>query len=92
MMEWYIGSRNCWSVATGIHGRHFREFLDEETWKRYLSTFPSGSIQDHWRSFFAILLLFRELAVPVGHALGYSYPLSADEAATEFCMRMFEGW
>jgi aminoglycoside 6-adenylyltransferase len=89
MIEWYIGSRNGWSVATGVHGRYFRDNLDGSTWKEYLSTFPSGCIADHWRSFFALLLLFRRLAVSVAEALGYGYPDLTDAEASGYCMDLF---
>ena len=90
MMEWHIGSSRDWNAAAGIHGRHFRELVDDDIWSGYVSTFASGSQEDHWRAFFSMLVLFRRLAVGTAFRLGYDYPQSTDEAAVSRCMEIFE--
>jgi len=90
MMGWHIGSSMDWNAAAGIHGRYFRELVEEDIWSEYVSTFASGTLEDHWRGFFSMLLLFRRLAVTTAGRLGYRYPRDTDEAAVSRCMEIFE--
>jgi aminoglycoside 6-adenylyltransferase len=88
VIAWYIGLQHCWSVNTGVCGRRFKEFLDEETWTEYAATFAGADIEDNWRAFFNAVDLFRKLATSVGNALGYEYPVQTDIEMTCFYLNI----
>jgi aminoglycoside 6-adenylyltransferase len=90
IVEWYIGSQNGWSVNTGVHGRWFKKYLDEETWVELESTYTGTKIEENQQAFFRFIALFRRLATVVGHQLDYGYPLELDKEVTEYCCHIFE--
>ncbi len=84
MIEWYIGLQNDWSVNTGVRGRYFKRYLDEQTWREYESTFAGAAIEEQWQAFLNAVGLFRKLAKLVGDQLGYPYPETVDRKMTEY--------
>ncbi|MCX5756980.1 MAG: aminoglycoside 6-adenylyltransferase [Candidatus Hydrogenedentes bacterium] len=84
IIEWFIGLQNEWSVNTGVRGRNFKHYLDDETWSEYESTFARADVQEHWQAFFNALALFRKLARIVGETLGYEYPARLDREMTDY--------
>jgi aminoglycoside 6-adenylyltransferase len=84
VLEWYIGLQNDWSVNTGVRGRKFKRYLDEQTWMEYESTFAGAAIEEQWRAFFNAVALFRKMAKYVGDHLGYPYPEAVDKEMTEY--------
>lgn len=84
VIEWFIGLQHDWSVNTGICGRKFKRYLDEQTWAAYESTFAGAGLEEQWQAFFSAVTLFRKLAKQVGNALGYRYPEKIDRDMTEY--------
>ena len=84
VIEWFIGLHNDWSVNTGICGRKFKRYLDEQTWAEYESTFAGAGLDKQWQAFFSAVALFRKLAKQVGDILGYTYPEKIDRDMTEY--------
>lgn len=84
IIEWFIGLQNSWSVNTGVCGRKFKRYLDDQTWREYESTFAVADIEEQWQAFSNGVKLFRRLAKSVGEALGYVYPEKVDREMTEY--------
>lgn len=84
MIRWFIGLQNDWSVNTGVCGRKFKRYLDDQTWQEYESTFARAAIQEQWHAFFNSVNLFRRLAMLVGDSLGYEYPEKVDREMTGY--------
>ena len=88
VIDWSIGLRHDWAVNTGICGKTFKKYLDDETWSEYESTFARAGIEEHWQAFFNAVALFRRLAKLVGKSLGYEYPEQVDRDMTEYYLRI----
>lgn len=84
VIEWFIGLRHGWSVNTGLRGKHFKRYLNDELWSEYTATFAGAEIEEHWQAFFNAVALFRKLARIVGEGLGYAYPMQIDKEMTEY--------
>jgi hypothetical protein len=39
------GLQNDWSVNTGVRGRAFKRYLDDQTWQEYESTFAGAAVR-----------------------------------------------
>ena len=85
VVAWFIGSQHGWSVNTGVHGKWFKTYLDEETWAELELTYTGPKIEENWEAFFRFIALFRRLATAVANELGYSYPVALDKEVTEYC-------
>ena len=85
IVEWYIGLDTEWSVNTGNCGKHFKNYLDAETWEEFEDTFAGSDIEENWEAFYNTILLFRKLAQIVGEALTYEYPIRIDTEVTGYC-------
>ena len=90
MISWHLGSLHDWQVNVGVHGRHFKKLLEQETWEAYESTFPKAEIEDHWQAFLDTLALFRGLAVRLAERLGYHYLHELDQNVSRYCQRIRE--
>ena len=88
IIEWYIGLQQNWTVNTGVLGRKFKRYLDDEIWSEYESTFAGSSIEENWAAFFNAVALFRKLANIVAEGLGYEYPSQTDREMTEYYSRI----
>ena len=88
IIEWYIGTRNNWSVSSGKHGRFFRRYIDEQTWAEVEATFVDADLENNWRALFDTIGLFRKLAKRVAKDLGYDYPDTLDHKVTDYCRQI----
>ena len=88
VIEWTIGLEHNWQVNTGMHGRKFKQYLDDKTWAEYESTFCGASIEENWQAFRNAVALFRRLAKAVGERLGYEYPEQVDRDASAYYARI----
>ena len=88
IIEWFIGLQQDWSVNTGICGRWFKRYLDDETWSEYTETYAGKDIEGNWQAFFNAVALFRKLAKNVGSSLGYEYPEQLDKEMMEYYSRI----
>jgi aminoglycoside 6-adenylyltransferase len=91
MIEWSIGARNDWSVATGVQGRFFKRYLDGPTWAELEATYAGAGIAENVDAFRRMIELFRRLAVDLAERLGHSYPNELDRDVWAYCERLLEG-
>ena len=78
MLSWKIGVETDFSVSVGKSAKYMYRWLSEEEWKRYLSTYADGSVEECWKAVFRMCDLFEEVAIYVAEKLGYAY--NVDEA------------
>lgn len=90
MLEWCAGVEHNWSAPTGSLGKGLKKLLPPATWSRLEDTYAGAGTQENWEALFRTITLFREVAIEVGKALGYEYPLELDQRVTAFVQRMQE--
>lgn len=84
MLEWRMEIDHDWSVKTGALGKGLKKQLPPDIWAALELTYVGARIEANWTAFFAAIDLFRRVAVEVGQALGYPYPLDLDRRATAY--------
>lgn len=88
MLEWQIELHHNWSVPTGALGKGLRKQLPPELWSQLESTYAGANIPDNWEALFRTITLYRQVAIEVGEALGYEYPLDLDQRVTGYVQKM----
>jgi aminoglycoside 6-adenylyltransferase len=88
IVEWYIGLKNGWSVETGSHGKFFKQYLDDDTWSEYQTTFAGSDKNENWLAFLRSLEFFRKISTFIGKHLNYDYPEKVDNEVTEYCINI----
>jgi aminoglycoside 6-adenylyltransferase len=81
-LEWKLELAHDWSLRPGSHGRGLEQRLPRETWDALAATYVGTGIEDNWNALLRTTTLFREVAIEVGQALGYTYPQHVDDAVT----------
>lgn len=84
IIEWFIGTKYHWQISTNKHGRLFKKYLDDETWRELEKTFSGSKIEENREALFAVVKLFRRLAMSLAEDLNYSYPCKLDEEITAY--------
>ena len=90
MIEWHIEIEHDWSLKPGAYGKGLKKLLDSNTWSALESTYAGASLEDNWDAFFRTADLFRETAIAVADALGYSYPERIDSRVTRYLQTVRE--
>lgn len=73
MVCWAIGMRNEFAVSAGKHGKYFKNFLNEEEYRRYAATYSGGADEDFWEALFQACGLFEDLSRQVAKRFSYPY-------------------
>jgi aminoglycoside 6-adenylyltransferase len=82
LLEWRIELDHDWSLRPGAYGRGLERLLPAELVTELHATYVGSGVDDNWEALFRTTALFRRVATEVADALGYRYPLEADEAVT----------
>ena len=88
LLEWRLEIDHNWSVPVGSLGKGLRKQLPPELWSQLEDTYAGGGIEENWEALFRTLALFRQVAVEVGEALRYEYPLDLDRRVTAYVQEM----
>jgi aminoglycoside 6-adenylyltransferase len=88
MLEWRAELYYNWSVPIGWLGKGLKKRLPPEIWSQLEETYAGGTIEENWEALFRTMALFRQVALEVGEALGYEYPLTLDERVTAYVKNM----
>ncbi|HET7233840.1 MAG TPA: aminoglycoside 6-adenylyltransferase [Longimicrobium sp.] len=91
MLEWHAAAAHGWSVPVGAYGRRMREMVDAETWREVEATFAGAGTDDGWNALWAMLGVFRRLALHVAGQLGFTYPRELDDTMMEHLERVRGG-
>ncbi|MCP3764968.1 aminoglycoside 6-adenylyltransferase [Domibacillus sp. A3M-37] len=84
MVAWWIGCKYNFQVSAGKMGKYFRNYLTEDYWTMYKSTYSNCEKEVFWMSIFAACTLFRELALDVATQLGFPYAAEEEAAMLHF--------
>jgi aminoglycoside 6-adenylyltransferase len=78
LLEWKIGFDTGFSVSVGKSGKYMARWLPEETWRRYIGTYPRADIEEIWSAVLVMCDLVDEAAREISQCAGFSY--DQDEA------------
>ena len=84
MLEWRAELDHNWSVPIGSLGKGLKKRLPPKLWSALEDTYAGGKMEENWEALFRTMALFRRVAMEVGEALGYEYPLALDERVTAY--------
>ncbi|MCI9127902.1 MAG: aminoglycoside 6-adenylyltransferase [Eubacterium sp.] len=73
MLDWKAGILTGWTVSTGKSSKYLYQWLPEEEWQMFLSSYFDGNVDNAWKSVFCMCELFRDVAQFVGGKLGWEY-------------------
>ena len=91
MLGWYTGMWHDWRVSIGKQGKFLGDLLSAEDFAQVCATYPHADRDDIWRAIHAITILFRQIAVAVGDAQGFTYPAQWDESVSAWLAAMERG-
>lgn len=74
VLEWRVGVEHNWSVGVGSLGKGLKKRLPQALWPAVEACFAGADLGDNWAALDNTMMLFRQVAVEVGDALGYIYP------------------
>lgn len=75
MLIWKVGFETGFSCSVGKNAKFLSRYVDQDTWRQLLLTFPGGSVEQIWRALDAMTELFEQTAQQVAAALEAVYPL-----------------
>ena len=78
MTAYYIGCNYNFGVNVGQHYEHFKTYLPEDHYEKYLEIYPQPDRDKLWTNLFQLCMLFRKEALVVAEKLNYDYPKEAD--------------
>lgn len=84
VLSWKAGIQTDFSVSVGKSAKYIYQWLTQQEYDEYLSTFAAGNTKDSWRAVFQMTGLFSSTAKNVADELGYKYHLEEEKACMEF--------
>lgn len=78
MTAYYIGCNYNFGVNVGQHYEHFKTYLPEDHYEKYLEIYPQPDRDKLRTNLFQLCMLFRKEALVVAEKLNYDYPKEAD--------------
>lgn len=90
MLEWKIGIETDFSKSVGKHSKYMKDFLDQEEWEEFVSTYPSPDYESIWQGLFNMCDLFRKTALDVADRLGFAYPYEDDQHVTAYLQDVYK--
>jgi aminoglycoside 6-adenylyltransferase len=88
MLEWRVEIDHNWSVPVGALGKGLKKQLPPEIWNQLENTYVGADVDDNWEALFRTMTLFRQVAIEVGEALGYIYPIDLDRRIRDYIQEM----
>lgn len=82
VLEWRIELDHDWGLRPGAYGRGLERRLPDDVVTELHATYVGAGTEENWDALFRTTALFRRVATEVAEALGYRYPLEADEAVS----------
>ena len=84
LLEWRVEVDRQWAWKPGIVGRGLKAQLAPKTWSALEATWVGASLEENWDALFAMIDLFRRVALEVGSALGYGYSHEIDQRVSAY--------
>ena len=88
MLEWRMELDHNWSATIGSLSKGLKKKLPAEIWSQLENTYAGAGTAENREALFRTMALFGQVAMEVGKALGYDYPLNLDERVTAFVKDM----
>ena len=88
LLDWYIGINNDFKVNTGVKGRYFRRYLDDDIWSMLLKTYGDGDRENCANALLASYDLVRYLGLYIADKLGFNYPEKHNQDMLEYCKKI----
>jgi len=73
MIEWFIGVNHDFSVSAGKMGKYFRNYLPENLYEKYKTTYSDSNYNHFWDSISSACELFHLAAEKVANYLNVEY-------------------
>ncbi|MGN6800908.1 MAG: aminoglycoside 6-adenylyltransferase [Ginsengibacter sp.] len=90
MTDWYIGSKNSFSVSTGKAGKFVEKYLPKKTFEKLKSTYTGVDIEDNWQALFTMTKLFSRFAVETSAALDFEYNRDEEKNAMKYLETLYK--
>lgn len=90
MIEWFIAKDHAYQIATGSHGKQFKEYLSDELYHQWESTVSDAQIDRIWSSAFAGIRFFSTLAKAVCTDLNVSYHQDEEDQVSAHLTRLHQ--
>ena len=84
MLSWYAASLNGFNISAGKCGDKLREYLPDDMWQKYLSTWAVCDENSLWDALFSAGELFSQVSKLVAENLNFSYDDSWDKNVTKY--------
>ncbi|MGO1044864.1 aminoglycoside 6-adenylyltransferase [Clostridioides difficile] len=84
LLSWKIGIDTNYTCSVGKSGKYMCNFLEEDMYNRFLSTYSDGKVDNIWNATLSMCDLFDEVAVEVSNKLGYKYNKEEADASRSF--------
>ncbi len=84
MLKWFVGVDTNFSANVGAGEKYFEQYLPPNIWATYLMTFLDSEYENRWKALFTTCELFRDMALVVARALGYTYPILDDQRVSGY--------
>ena len=91
MLEWRMELEYNWSATIGSLSKGLKKKLPSEIWSQLEASYAGADFEENWEALFRTMALFRRVAMEVGEAMGFAYPLELDERVTAFVQNMRKG-
>jgi len=85
IIDWYIGTLYDFKVNTGVQGRYFRRYLDDETWSDMLKTYANGDRINMANALFATYYFVGKLGRKISQSLKFDYPEKHESNMLNYC-------
>lgn len=90
MIEWNVCIRTNFSASIGNQGKYLKDHMDPIHWKELLDTYPCARNEEIWEALFAMIKLFRKLAIDVSKQQGFYYDSKEDENISGYLSEIYE--
>lgn len=88
MLWWHVEIAHGWTVKPGPIGRGLKRWLRPDLWQALEGTYVGAEVEANWNALFNAVALFRQAAVEVGDALGFSYPHDLHARAVAYLQKV----
>ncbi len=88
LLEWCIGIQYNFHVNTGLMGRYFRRYLDDEVWNMLMKTYADGDRINLAKALMNSFDLVKYLGKFISKSLGYDYPSKHERDMRDYCSKI----
>ena len=83
-IEWYIGADTNFTVPFGIGGKHMKQYLMPDLYKKILLTYPDADGERIWEALLLMATIFSGLMKDIANRLNFIYNIEEEENAHRY--------